>query len=242
VDEAAAKAFAIEPAIDIKSVAMSADGRAATLQLAGAPEVDRTYHLKVTGIKDASPAHNAMRAALIDVLVKGPVYKLDEVKKEQMGTAVRDVPGLPVKAKDAWTMNMFVRTDKQPANRTVIAGFGKCEDSADGIGRYMTKFANGIHFWSRNRDAEGKTPLELGRWQMLTATYDGEILRLFKDAKKIGERRVQLADDENIVNLAPADPWESKRKFEGEIRNLTIWSAALNDEAIGSLKDGASLP
>lgn len=239
---ASAQNFTLDPAIQVASAKKSDDGRSVILQLANPPEVDRTYHLKIAGLKDAAPAHNTMKPATLDLLVKGPVYALDQVTKDQMGTDVRDVPGLPVKAGDSWTLNMFVRTEKQPANRTVIAGFGKCEDSADGIARYLTKFSAGIHFWSRNRDVEGKTPLSLDKWQMLTATYDGLTLRLYKDAKKIGERAVQLADDDNIVHFAPPDPWEKKRRFEGEIRAISIWAAALGDDAIRSLMDAAPQP
>jgi alpha-mannosidase len=136
-------------------------------------------------------------------------------------------------------MNMFVRTAKQPANHTVFAGFGKCDQSAVGAGRYLCKFAGGEHFWSHGRDVEGRIPLDLNTWQMLTATYDGLVLRLYKDGKKISESPLELSDDENVVNIAPKDPWDSRYQFNGEIRGFTIWSAALNEESLGSLKGAA---
>jgi alpha-mannosidase len=238
---ALAENWALDPAIEVRSVRKGGKAREVILELAAPPEVDRTYRLKIAGVKDASPAHNTMKPASIELTVKGPVFHLGEVAREQMGSEVRDVPGLPTKAKDAWTINLFVRTDKQPEDRTVIAGFGVCEDTVEGGARYLTKFSNGVHFWSRNRDVPGRTPLDLGRWQMLTATYDGRILRLFKDGRKIGEREVELSDDENAVRFAPPDPWEKKRRFEGEIREFTIWSAALSEDAIRSLEDASSL-
>ncbi len=239
---ASAANFTMEPAIAIKSVSLSPDKRTASIELASAPEVDKTYHLGIKDIKDTSPAHNASKAAALDVRVTGPVYKIDTVTKEMMGTAIRNVAGLPVKGSDKWTFSMFVRAGKQPANRTIIAGFGKCEDGTEGIGRYFSKFANGTQFWVANRDVPSKAPLDLGKWQMLTATYDGTVLRMFKDAVKIGERKVQLADDDNVINFAPVDPWEKKRTFEGEIRGVTIWNSALGEEAIKSLKESAHLP
>ncbi|MEK6701381.1 MAG: glycoside hydrolase family 38 C-terminal domain-containing protein [Planctomycetota bacterium] len=239
---ASAKNYLVEPSIAVKSVTLSADHKTATVELASAPEVDKTYHLNVKDIKDASPAHNASKAASLEVRVTGPVYKLEAVTKEMMGKAIKNVPGLPVKGGDKWTMSMFVKTDKQPDNRTIIAGFGKCEDGTAGIARYFSKFANGLQFWVCNRDVPSKTPLELGKWQMLTATYDGTVLRMFKDGVKVGERKVQLADDENVVNFAPVDPWEKKRTFEGEIRGVTIWNSALGEEAIRSLKESTRVP
>jgi alpha-mannosidase len=178
---------------------------------------------------------------VIELAIKGPVFTLTEVKPEQMGSTIRDVAGLPIKAKDAWTMNMFVRTDAQPDDRTLIAGFGRCEQTSEGVARYMAKFSRGIHFWSHNRDVEGRTPLDLGRWQMLTATYDGRVLCVYKDGKKLAQRELELADDENAVHIAPIDPWDQTRRFKGEIRDLTIWNEALNADAINSLK-GASAP
>ena len=151
------------------------------------------------------------------------------------GKEVRDVPGLPVKGTDPWTINMWVRTDKQPANRTILAGFGKCEQSKQGGARYLAKFANGVQFWAHNRDVESNTQLELNRWQMLSATYDGTTLRVYIDGKKLGEAVTALADDENVVNFAPVDPWDKRRQFAGEIKDFTIWNTALSPQELTGL-------
>ncbi len=68
------------------------------------------------------------------------------------------------------------------------------------------------------------------------------MLRLYKDAQPIGERAVTLADDDAIIMIAPKDPWESVRQFEGEIRDLTIWKGALGESGIKTLRDSAKLP
>jgi alpha-mannosidase len=237
VDTSACEAarYTLDPAIEVRSVRKGSGPCEVILELAAPPEVERKYKLRIAGVQDASPAHNTMKPAALELRIPGPVFRLEAVAAEQMGKEVRDVAGLPIHAKDAWTLNCFVRTEREPDDRTVIVGFGRCDDEVEGTGRYLTKFPGGAHFWSRNRDVPGRTPLDLGRWQMLTATYDGKVLRLYKDARKIGERELGLSDDENAIRFAPADPWEKKRRFEGEIRELTIWSAALDDEAILSL-------
>jgi alpha-mannosidase len=237
----ATQSYALDPAIAVRTAKRGATDREVILELEKPPALDQSYQLKISGVKDASPAHNGMRPATVAFAIKGPVFTLAEVKPEQMGTEIRDVAGLPTKAKDAWTLNMFVRTDEQPDDRTLIAGFGRCEQTSDGVARYMAKFSRGVHFWSHNRDVEGRTPLELGRWQMLTATYDGRLLAFYKDGKKLGQRELELADDENSVHLAPVDPWEHKRRFKGEIRELTIWDAALSADAVASLKSASTL-
>ncbi len=238
VDGSAAEAshYAVEPAIAVSTVELSKDRRSATVTLASAPEVKKTYGIKVQGVKDGSPAGNVIKAASVEFSVAGPVYTLAEVSAAQKGTQIKDVPGLPVHGNDPWTMNMFVRMDKQPSNHTVIAGFGNCADEKDGGARYIAKFAGGVHFWARNRDVSGRTPFDLNRWQMITATYDGTVLRLYKDGAQIGERPVKLVDEANVINIAPMDPWDKMYQFSGDIRGLTIWGSALGAEAIESLK------
>jgi alpha-mannosidase len=162
------------------------------------------------------------------------------IAKDDMGKEIKDVPGLPIKSGDAWTINLSARADKAPQNRTLIAGFGRCTQGTDGGARYLAKWQSGLHFWSDNRDATSHAPFDVGPWQMLTATYDGHVVRLYKDGKQVGEHETLLADDQNVVNIAPIDPWEKERRFSGEIRDFTIWDQALGADAIATLaeKDG----
>jgi alpha-mannosidase len=140
------------------------------------------------------------------------------------------------KAGSSWTINFFVRTDTQPDDRTMIAGFGTNEDQADGIGRFLCKFSDGVEFWARNRDVVG-SPLVLNQWQMLTATYDGSVLRIYKDGKQTADQAIELADDQPTVRLAPTDAWEHRLRFKGEIRDFTIWSVALAPSEIKAMLD-----
>lgn len=238
-------AYAIDstegPKLPVLAARRGPSSREIVLELADAPKLDTPYRLTIDGVRDASPAKNAMPRATADLRVDGPVFELAAIPRENMGASIRDVPNLPVKAGDAWTLNVFVRVEKQVANRTILCGFGRCEQTSAGVARYFAKFGNGIQFWSHNRDVLGnKTQLELGTWQMLTATYDGTTLRLYRDATKIGERAMTLADDENVVNVAPIDPWENERRFEGELRDLTIWRGAFGPDALKLLLEKGS--
>src|SRR5204863_185790 len=98
------------------------------------------------------PARNAIADANVPLTAPSPVFHLATVDPAQRGKPMKIDAGLPVKGGDAWTLNMFVRTDKQPEDRTVIAGFGVCGGKADGSARYICKFDNGIHFWSHHSD------------------------------------------------------------------------------------------
>ena len=44
------------------------------------------------------------------------------------------------------------------------------------------------------------------------------------------------------VMIAPLDPWDRVRQFDGEVREFTVWNAALNQVAIKSLMKSAQLP
>jgi alpha-mannosidase len=237
VDKLAPANFSVSPAKNVKSVELLGNGCLAVLTLDSALESNGKYTVTAKGIKDVSSGHNSLASADAAFSAGGAVFTLAEVKPEQLGTTIKDIPGLPVKAHDTWTLNMFVKVEKQPANHTVIVGFGRCEDDDGGVGRYVCKFANGAHFWSAKQDVEGRTALDLNRWQMLTATYDGSILRMYKDGKKIGEAPITLVDDRNEVNIAPKDPWDHKYTFNGELRGISIWNTALGEDSLAILRD-----
>ncbi len=167
--------------------------------------------------------------------VERPIYSVSEALFPRDSRA-ETVSAIPVRAGDSWTMNMFVRADRMPQDRTNIAGFGQCDDSRDGAGRYLSVFASQIHFWSSRRDIDTNSRLSIDQWQMLTLTYDGVELRIYKNARMIGRGDIDLADDEPIVRLAPIDPWDKRRACQGEIRNLTIWTDPLSPGAITALQ------
>jgi hypothetical protein len=149
------------------------------------------------------------------------------------------VSDLPVKASDPWTLNLMVKASRQPGNQTLIAGFGSDKDR-EGRGRFLAKFGNGIHFWSSRRDVETNTPLDLNAWQMVSITYDGSTVRVYKNAQLIGQGAQKFSDDESVVRLFPVDPWDHKRHFNGEVRDLTVWPGALPKEALEMLWQSAA--
>ena len=51
-------------------------------------------------------------------------------------------------------------------------------------------------------------------------------------------RRLGLQDE---IRFAPLDPWDKQRRFEGELRQFTIWNQALSEDAIQALYDSSPL-
>lgn len=235
----AAGEVSLDPAIDIRGVAMSEGGRSAMLELASAPETGKPYTLRLARVRDASPAANTLTDDMHTFVISGPVYELEDISKDLYGTAIEDAGKLPVDAGDPWTMNVWVRFDEQPSNRTLLVGFGNCDARTGGQARYLAKFASGVHLWSHNQDVPSRTAYDNGRWQMITATYDGKVGRLYKDGRLVGERAVRLADDASKVLIAPVDPWDGRYRYEGDLAGLTIWDQALSERAIGTLLEDA---
>jgi alpha-mannosidase len=131
--------------------------------------------------------------------------------------------------KDSWTINLFVKADKQPEDDTLISGLGRTENTT-GWGRYLAKSDTGIVFWSAHEYIETSAQLDLGKWQMLTATYDGQNLVIYKNGEKVGEGNIQFSEDQPIVKFAPPDPWDGKQRFTGELSHFTVWNAALQQQ------------
>lgn len=209
---------------------LSDDGLSVDLFFRKAPAP--TDRLIVTGVEDLSPAGNPMPEQPVELMLRGTVFSSEPDLK---ATKSFPVPDLPVKSGDAWTLNLFCKVDTMPEDLTIIAGFGRNIDGRTGTGRYFTKFSQGINFWISNRDVGTKVPLDLGKWQMLTATYDGTTMRLYKNGEQIAEQQVVLENDRSQVEIMPLDAWDRKRLFGGEVRDLTIWNDSLPLSAVRRL-------
>ena len=224
--------YRVEPSNPVVAAKLSEDGKRVRLTLA-APMATQSK-LTAIGVTDRSPAANRVTERAVSVKPMRQVYSLASLACDGNTSRQFSPQGLPVKAGDAWTINLFVRTGEPLENRTLIAGFGSPRDQA-GKGRYLAKFANGVHFWSSSRDGETRSALEAGKWQMLSATYDGQLLTIYKNAKKIGEQQLKFEDDDSVVHLAPIDPWDKKRRFKGELRDVSVWDSAISAGGVQEL-------
>ena len=166
-----------------------------------------------------------------------PVYSAPAVQMfdgSKAGAQVPNITALPVGAADPWTINQFVYLDQQPAELTVIGGFGTGQDSA-GTQRYLIKFHDGIHFWGSNVDVTTGVPFDLGKWQMVTLTFDGKTLTIYKDSQAIKSEAISLEDAENIVRVGAPGPWDTAKPFAGKIAGFAIWNRSLSQPEIQAL-------
>ena len=232
--------YVLSPAVGIKSAALGADGQTVTLALT-APLAGNA-RLSVSDIRDVSPVGNAIaRGASVSVGLIKPVFEKRDVETihgPNDGFSQDNAAGLPVKADAPWTINVFVYTDTTPEELTSLAGFGDDTDSA-GQQRYLIKFHDGIHFWGSNVDVTSGVPFDLGKWQMVTATFDGTTVRLYKNGAEIKSAPVLLGSAAPTVKVAPPGPWGDRgHRFNGKIAGFTIWDRALGADSLKALLAG----
>ncbi len=215
----------------VQSVKLSPDRR--TVDLVLREMMGPAMFVSVRGVKDLSKAGNPANQNT-KLTERGAV--LTQASFEPSTTkSFTNIDNLPVKKHDTWTVNFFCKIDKRPEDRTLIAGFGNSRDGRTGTGRYFCQFARGLNFWVCNRDVMTNVALDLGKWQMLTATYDGTTIRVFKNGEKIADEAVELEDDTLAARVMPLDAWDRQRRFGGEVRDFTIWDVDLPEGAIRGL-------
>ncbi len=230
------KNYGVQPALEISKITRAPDGRNVTVEFAAPIPAGTVYALSVHGIKDTTASGNAMGPTQLPFNAENIVYTLKAARLPAQPVKA-PVAGLPLQKSDAWTMNVLVNPSRAPTGQTVIAGFGLDKDNPDGgTSRYFAVFNDDIRFWSANRDVATNSPLEVGRWQMLTATYDGRTLSLYKDGDPIGNKDIVLSDDPDAsVNIGQPDPWNHQQRFQGAVQAFTIQRGALTASGVKQL-------
>ncbi len=147
------------------------------------------------------------------------------------GISTPDVASLPTGSTDPWTINQFVYLDKQPDELTALGGFGSGADDS-GTQRYLIKFHDGIHFWGSNVDISTGVPFDLGKWQMVTLTFDGKTLTIYKNGQPIKTAPISLEDAESAVKVASKGPWGNGGTFAGKIAGFAVWNRALSPQEV----------
>ncbi len=73
---------------------------------------------------------------------------------------------------------------------------------------------------------------------MLTATFDGTTVTLYKNGVPIKSAPATLNAAASEVHLAPGGIWSAGTQFEGRIQDFAIWNAALSPSAVRDLMKG----
>lgn len=253
--------YEISCAAKVVSAMLAADQRSVTLTLSAPPAVEQ-FELSIKGVRDSSPAGNAISASrregeapaeprdllagsttpLLLVRCLRPILEIEGADLDGQGGGYQETPlegGAPAGA-SPWTINVWLWLDKQPGDHTLIAGFGNGQDRG-GAQRYLAKFPLGLHFWGSAIDLPGGASLDLGRWQMLTATYDGTTIRLYKDGRELTSTKTVFAEAAPVAKLGPPPPWPHGHRLAGKLRGFSLWNSALSAGAVAGLQ-AATMP
>lgn len=84
-------------------------------------------------------------------------------------------------------------------------------------------------------DIPSGVPFDLGKWQMVTATFDGQAVRLYKNGVEIKSGPATLSDAQPVVNIGSAGPWGNGHKFSGKVQGFTVWNRALAPASLRAL-------
>ena len=142
---------------------------------------------------------------------------------------------LPAAGTDSWSLNLWLKLAVPPKSLAYLAGFGPIQDEGAGTPRAIIAFGgpqnNNLLVWGSNRDTPSDTPYPVGRWAMVTATYDGTdgTTSLYLDGQLIAqntEARVDIPDGENRISLAPTSNWNVDTA--GDFDEFTVWNGVLN--------------
>jgi alpha-mannosidase len=220
----------------VKAASLLPDGRTVLLTLAGPPAPMAKMSVQVTGVKDVSPAGNMIRQAITqNVTMEGPVAQLAEATLDGKGGGSKSVQidnQAVASGSSDWTINFWLWVDAEPSPYTLIAGFGSGRD-ASGQQRYLSVFPNGLHFWGGNIDIDAGGTLDTGKWQMLSATYDGTNVHIYKNGKDVGSGAASFSDAQPVMKVAPRAPWpDHGGRLAGKIRDLTVWDRTLTPASL----------
>lgn len=150
---------------------------------------------------------------------------------------------LPVLAGDTWSVNIWVYPTQNPLDWRVLWSLGEKPDSGKNARAiYSSGYADyggGITFVGRTSTPttvymSSMMSWEVNQWQMLTTTYDGQIVRLYKNGYLIAMRNYTFLDAPGEVRV-PTYPWEDKNFFIGRFDEFAIWRGVLTPEEIQNL-------
>ncbi|HOK67528.1 MAG TPA: LamG domain-containing protein [Anaerohalosphaeraceae bacterium] len=149
---------------------------------------------------------------------------------------------LPVLAADTWSVNVWVYPTENPRDWRVLWCLGEKPDaSKNSRAVYASGYADYgglITFVGRTTTAttyiSSMIPWDINKWQMITTTYDGRIVRIYKNGVLIAMRNTTFMDAPGEVRI-PSNPWNSYDFFIGRFDEFTVWRGVLTADEIRNL-------
>ncbi len=157
-----------------------------------------------------------------------------------------DTAVLPVLAADTWSVNLWVYPTEIPKDWRLAWCLGEKPYNISASSRTLYASGGGnISF--ANPQASGYVytvstiPWDINQWQMVTTTYDGSIVRIYKNGVLIAMRDQTFSDSPGEVRV-PSYAWDSKDFFAGRFDEFTVWRGVLSVDDILDLVIPGAIP
>src|SRR5260221_4467596 len=136
-----------------------------------------------------------------------------------------------LRADSPWSLYAWIRMNEAPKGAVLIAGFG---DLGEEYSRYLG-VDGGKLFYRGGKDASisGSAGLAPGKWQFVTATFEGQEVQIYANGAKVAEGKLDAGRVSSLLVIARAQfPAQENRHFAGQIAGLTLLRRALTGDKI----------
>jgi Glycosyl hydrolase 2 galactose-binding domain-like/Exo-beta-D-glucosaminidase Ig-fold domain/Glycosyl hydrolases family 2/Concanavalin A-like lectin/glucanases superfamily/Glycosyl hydrolases family 2, TIM barrel domain len=148
-----------------------------------------------------------------------------------------------LRADSPWTMYGWVNPDAAVTTPELLAGVG---DVASEYSRYLGLEPGKLMLWmGGDNSLSAPATIAPGKWQLVAATFDGTVFRLYSEGVQVGQGSLTLGRVAPVLQIAPpvplpapvpmALPTFSGRHFGGKIAGFTVTRNALSGEQIKHL-------
>ncbi|MCE5340982.1 MAG: LamG domain-containing protein [Planctomycetaceae bacterium] len=146
---------------------------------------------------------------------------------------------LPIAAADAWSVNIWVKPDDTPSDWNVLFAIGnKPSGNATNSSRAVYSNATGDIVFTDGTGLGGHflvgtAKYEVDAWQMITATYDGTNVTLYKNGQNIGSLAFTFTTAPGEVRVPTNPGWSTF--MSGAFDEFTIWSGCLTGSEVSAM-------
>jgi len=136
-----------------------------------------------------------------------------------------------LRADSPWTLYCWVQTDAAITAPTLVAGIG---DVAGEYSRFLGLDAGKLMLWmGPDNSLSAPATVTPGKWQFVTATFDGSVFRLYSDGVQVGQGSLTLGRVTPLLQIAPpVIPELGGQHFGGKIAGFTVVRDALSADRI----------
>jgi hypothetical protein len=138
-------------------------------------------------------------------------------------------------ATSPWTLSAWYNPAEAAADRELLAGIG---DITGEHPRYLCLESGKVALWMgpQNELSAPQVQKNPDAWHLLTATFDGEEMRLYSDGELVAHGKLVAGATQGVLQIGPVPiAPENGRHFGGRVASFTVQRHALSDAEVKGL-------